>query len=57
MAKDRREEFNLVCENCGEFNYSTTNVRQNDPVELNKHCSRCRKHTLHKQKKISSARK
>ncbi len=56
MAKDRREKFNMVCQNCGEYNYSITNVRTNDPVEHNKYCPRCNQHTPHKQKKIPSGR-
>ncbi|MDD3821853.1 MAG: 50S ribosomal protein L33 [Bacilli bacterium] len=48
-----RERITLVCTECKEENYRTTKNKKNNPdcLELRKHCSRCRKTTLHKEKK------
>jgi large subunit ribosomal protein L33 len=46
-----RDIIHLACEGCKERNYSTTKNKRKHPnrVEFKKYCSRCRKHTLHKQ--------
>ncbi len=43
----------LECTACKEHNYHTTKNRRTtqDRLELKKHCSRCGKHTLHKETK------
>ena len=43
----------LVCTECNEENYRVPkNVRNTtERLELNRYCSRCRKHTTHKEKK------
>jgi large subunit ribosomal protein L33 len=48
-----REKIILVCSECLSRNYSTTKNKQTTKtrVELNKHCSTCKKHTLHKESK------
>lgn len=54
MAKvGNRQNKTLVCTVCGEENYRTSkNVKNTtDRLELNKYCSRCQKHTAHKEKK------
>ncbi len=53
MAKvGNRQRKTLVCSECGEENYrKERNVKNSDKLEENKYCSRCRKHTVHKEKK------
>ena len=48
-----RPVVTLACDECKERNYTTEKNRRNDPgrIELKKHCSRCRKHTLHRETK------
>jgi len=48
-----RVKMQLRCEECKEKNYATTKNRKNTPskLELNKFCSRCGKHTVHKESK------
>jgi large subunit ribosomal protein L33 len=45
----------LECEVCGERNYTTNKtkemVQQRVKLSLKKFCSRCRKHTVHKEVK------
>ena len=43
----------LQCNECRERNYTTTKNKKNDPdrLELQKFCSRCRKHTAHRETK------
>ena len=44
----------LQCTECKEYNYfPQKNVKKLAQVklELKKHCSRCKKHTIHKEKK------
>jgi large subunit ribosomal protein L33 len=51
--KDVRPVIHLACVECSERNYTTEKNRRNDPqrIELQKYCSRCRKHTLHRETK------
>jgi len=48
-----RETITLQCVECGERNYSTSKNKKNtkERLELKKFCSRCRKHTPHKELK------
>jgi len=47
-----REYVTLECAECRSENYRTsTETRGGKRLELKKHCPRCRKHTLHKQKR------
>jgi large subunit ribosomal protein L33 len=48
-----RERITLVCTECKEENYRTEKNKKNDPdrLELKKYCSRCKKVTLHREKK------
>ena len=54
MAKvGNRQDKTLVCTVCNEENYRVQkNVKNTtERLELNKYCSRCQKHTAHKEKK------
>ena len=53
MAKvGNRQHKTLVCSECKEENYRVErNVKNTDKLEMNRYCSRCRKHTVHKEKK------
>jgi hypothetical protein len=54
MAKvGNRQYKTLVCGVCGEENYRVQkNVKKTtERLELNRYCSRCKKHTEHKEKK------
>ena len=46
-----RDIIVLACETCKERNYSTTKNRRihSERVEYKKYCSRCRKHTVHRE--------
>lgn len=48
-----REGFTLRCEVCKEENYISKKNKRLHPekLEVKKHCSRCNKHTNHKEKK------
>ncbi len=43
----------LACEDCKERNYTTTKNKKTlkERMELKKYCSRCNKHTVHKETK------
>ena len=45
----------LACEDCKERNYTTTKNKKTlkERMELKKYCSRCNKHTVHKETKSS----
>lgn len=54
MAKvGNRQNKTLVCTECNEENYRVSkNVKNTtDRLEIKKYCSRCQKHTTHKEKK------
>ena len=53
MAKvGNRQYKTLICSECKGENYRVEkNVKNTDRLELNKYCPRCRKHTVHKEKK------
>jgi large subunit ribosomal protein L33 len=46
-----RDLVTLACESCKERNYTTTKNKRLHPdrVQYKKYCSRCRKHTPHKE--------
>ena len=48
-----RERITLICTLCNEENYRTTKNKKNTPdkMSIRKYCSRCKKVTLHKEKK------
>jgi large subunit ribosomal protein L33 len=48
-----RDIITLACVDCKERNYTTTKNKKTTPdkLELKKFCSRCRKHTAHKETK------
>ena len=48
-----RQKIKLVCSECLSRNYDTKKNRltQSERLELNKFCSKCNKHTLHKESK------
>jgi large subunit ribosomal protein L33 len=52
MAKNR-VTTHLACETCKERNYSqiVSKKRSAGSLKLNKFCSRCRKHVMHKETK------
>jgi len=49
----REDRITLRCSVCKSENYSTEKNKRNTPdkLELNKFCKKCRKSTLHQQKK------
>ncbi len=62
--KGKRPSFPLVCEECKKKGKTTRNyvtdrsvVNTKDKLELNKFCSVCRKHTLHKEGKMPPSKK
>ena len=59
MAKTKSILFQLECTECKSKNYTTSkNPAENkEKLQLNKFCKKCRKHTLHKEAKISKAKK
>ena len=48
-----RDSFLLKCTVCGEENYLDSKNKKNNPdrVEKKKYCPRCKKMTVHKEKK------
>lgn len=53
MANPVRSKIMVACTECQERNYATTKNKKtnSERIELNKFCSRCGKHTLHKETK------
>ncbi len=55
MAKknENRSDVALKCTECGEQRLRTSKNKKNTPerLEISKYCSRCRKHTIHKETK------
>jgi large subunit ribosomal protein L33 len=50
-----RDLFHLRCEDCGRDNYVTNKNKRTmpDKFKIKKFCNACRKHTMHKEQKIS----
>lgn len=59
MAKTKSVLFQLQCKECKSKNYTTSkNPAENkDKLEMSKFCKKCRKHTAHKEVKITKAKK
>ncbi len=59
MAKAKAILIQMECTECKSKNYTTgKNPTDNkEKLELNKFCKKCKKHTLHKETKISKAKK
>lgn len=59
MAKAKSILIHLECTVCKSKNYTTSkNPTENkEKLGLNKFCKKCRKHTLHKEVKISKPKK
>lgn len=53
--KENREALGLQCTVCKEINYLTSKNKTNtaNKLELKKHCPRCNKTTLHKERKAA----
>ena len=51
--KGAREIVGMICPNCKSQNYVTVKNKVNTTSNLkfNKHCRKCRKHTVHKESK------
>jgi len=51
--KGVRPIITMACSECKERNYTSEKNKRNDPnrLEMNKYCSHCRKHTLHRETK------
>lgn len=51
--KGSRILVGLICEQCKKQNYvvQKNKVNTQEGLKLKKHCNRCKKHTLHKEKK------
>lgn len=54
-GKSKNEIIHLQCTECKRKNYSTTKNKQNTPdkLERKKYCSHDKKHTVHKEIKVS----
>ncbi|MGI6596047.1 MAG: 50S ribosomal protein L33 [Elusimicrobia bacterium] len=48
-----REKVSLICSECKRKNYFSTRNKKvkKEKIEMNKYCSFCRKHILHKEGK------
>ncbi len=53
--KENREKVALKCSVCGEIGYLTNKNKQNtnEKLEMKKFCKKCRKTTLHNERKAS----
>ena len=51
MAKKKAETIFLVCEECGDYNYSVRRKPGGEKLRVKKYCPRLRKHTFHGEKK------
>jgi large subunit ribosomal protein L33 len=53
MANEARVIINLACSECKERTYTTTKNKrkQQERIELNKYCPRCRVHKMHREAK------
>ena len=51
--KGSRIQIGLICSVCGSQNYVTVKNKVNTTgsLKFNKHCRKCRKHTVHKESK------
>ena len=53
MAKSKKktEVVFLVCDECGDYNYTLRRKPGGEKLKIKKFCPRLRKHTLHSEKK------
>ncbi len=53
MAKSKKktEVVFLVCDDCGDDNYTLRRKSGGEKLKIRKYCPRVRKHTLHSEKK------
>ncbi|MFA5994309.1 MAG: 50S ribosomal protein L33 [Parcubacteria group bacterium] len=53
MAKSKDTLARLKCEDCKTVNYFTTRNKKKikEKLEMNKHCKKCKVHTVHKETK------
>ncbi|HLL60156.1 MAG TPA: 50S ribosomal protein L33 [Candidatus Nitrosocosmicus sp.] len=51
--KGSRIKLGLTCEVCNSHNYVTekNKVNTTESMKMEKYCSKCKKHTMHKEKK------
>ncbi|GAB4137905.1 MAG: 50S ribosomal protein L33 [Planctomycetota bacterium] len=49
--KKKKEVVHLVCEDCGDRNYTLLKKPGTPKLSLKKYCRRTRQHTLHNEKK------
>lgn len=49
--KKKAESVFLVCEECGDYNYTLRRKPGGEKLKLSKYCPRTRKHTMHNEKK------
>ncbi len=56
---EKTNRVTLVCEECKEVNYFTSINHKNvkDKLKIKKFCSRCKKHTVHKEGKYAHKKK
>ena len=53
MAKVKRDIIALKCEECGSRNYTSYKTKNmKDKMSKEKYCSKCSKHTVHKETKV-----
>ena len=50
-SKKKKEIIFLVCEDCGERNYTLMKKPGTNKLSLKKYCRRTRQHTVHTEKK------
>ncbi|GIW99805.1 MAG: 50S ribosomal protein L33 [Pirellulaceae bacterium] len=50
-SKKKKEVIHLVCEECGEYNYTLKRKTGGEKLRLKKFCPRSRSHTIHVEKK------
>ncbi|MDG2220035.1 MAG: 50S ribosomal protein L33 [Rubripirellula sp.] len=50
-SKKKAETIFLVCDECGDYNYSYKRKPGGEKLKLMKYCARLRKHTSHTEKK------
>lgn len=53
MAKVKRSIIAFKCEGCGMKNYTSFKSKNlKDKIAKSKYCSKCQKHTVHKETKV-----
>lgn len=50
-SKKKAETIFLVCDDCGDYNYSLKRKPGGEKLKVKKYCPRSRKHTPHSEKK------